>query len=166
MTGDETKTSLRADIVVDKKDVRIARRGALDGLLARAVLNCAYAEHFGYTNITMGTKDLVRVMRELVRADAADEEPEVKTMLGMTLDEIREVSQRPRKELGLDHYYPDENCDLMTAYLNVLRTDIRAAELLFCGEDENDVTRSIQFLLNRLSSAAYILMLECRSERA
>lgn len=165
MTGDETRTSLRADIAVDKRDIRIARRGALDGLLAKAVLNCAYAEHFGYTNITMGTRDLVRVMRELVHADAVDKEPDVKTILGMTLDEIRDVSQHPREELGLDHYFPDENCDLMTAYLNVLRTDIRTAELMFCGEDDSGVTRRIQFLLNRLSSAAYILMLECRSER-
>lgn len=150
---------------MDKTDPRIRLRGRLDSLHARAVLACAYATRYGYTNIIMGTGDIVRVTAELVHAEATGKKPEIRTILGMTMDELREASNHPRSELGLDHYYPDANCDLMTAHLDMLRTQTRETELDFCAAPDDPVCQEIQFVLNRLSAAAYILMLECRSER-
>ena len=132
MRGDEERTELRAGEIVSKCDPRIELRGQIDSLLAQAVLNCAYAEHFGYTNISLGTQDIVRVIKELMRAEATGDAPEVRSILGMSLDELREASYNPKSELGLDHYYPDEHADLMTAHLNILRTDIRQTERAAC----------------------------------
>lgn len=165
MRDDEGKTSYLGNEVVEKKDERLEMRGAFDGLLARAVLTSAYAQHFGYSNIISGAQDIVRVMRMLVHADATSEAPQVDSILGMSLDELRDVSYNPKSELGLDHYYPDEHTDLMTAYLNMLRTDIRRTELLAYRLPDGCVPEETKKVLNRLSSAAYILMLECRSER-
>lgn len=166
MRGDEERTVLRGEEVVSKCDPRLEMRGELDTLLAQAVLNSAYAEHYGYTNISLGAKDIVRVMKELVRADALGEAPEITSILGMTMDELRDASNHPKSELGLDHYHPDEHTDLMTAHLNVLRTDIRRAERTACClEGDSKELKALRLILNRLSAAAYILMLECRSER-
>ena len=166
MRDNEGKTSLRGQEIVSKCDPRIELRGQIDSLLAQAVLNCAYAEHYGYTNVTLGAKDIVRVVRELMRAEATGEKPEIKTILGMSFDELRDVSNNPREELGVQHYMPDENTDLMSAHLNVLRTDIRRTErTAWCLEDDSPQMEALRLVLNRLSSAAYILMLECRSER-
>ena len=166
MRGDEQRTILRGDEVVSKCDPRLELRGQIDSLLAQAVLNCAYAEHYGYTNVSLGAQDIVRVVKELMRAEATGEEPDIRSILGMTFDELREASNRPGSELGLDHYYPDEHTDLMTAHLNILRTDIRRTERAACClDDDSKAMAAMRLILNRLSSAAYILMLECRSER-
>lgn len=166
MREKEDKTILRGDEIVSKCDPRIELRGQIDSLLAQAVLNCAYAEHYGYTNVTLGAKDMVRVIRELMRAEATGKETQVRTILGMDFEELRDVSNNPREELGVQHYLPDENTDLMSAHLNILRTEIRRAERTACClEDDSKEMRAMRLVLNRLSSAAYILMLECRSER-
>lgn len=166
MREDEERTVLRGSETVSKCDPRIEFRGGLDSLLAQAVLNCAYAEHYGYTNITLGAQEIVRVVKELTRAEAKGEAPEITSMMGMDLDELREAANHPKTELGLDHYYPDEHIDLMTAHLNILRTDIRRVERTCCClEDDSKEMKAMRLILNRLSSAAYVLMLECRSER-
>lgn len=165
MKGDERKTSLRGNEFVDKKDERIRLRGLIDSLMAQAVLCSAYAIRYGYSNIEAGTGDIVRVMRLLTAADAREEKPEVKTILGMTFDELREASYNPKKELGLEHYFPGEDTDLMTAHLNMLRAKTREVELAFCCAEDTEVNRAMQLVLNRLSSAAYLLMLECRADR-
>lgn len=165
MRDDEKRTSLRGDEVVDKVSSEIQLRGRLDSLMAQAVLTAAYAEHFGYTNITMGAKDVVRVVGELQTAEARDTVPEVRSVLGFMLDELRDIANNPRAELGLDPYYPGPDTDLMTAYLNVLRAEVRSVELAYCAAPDTEVNRTIQLVLNRLSTAVYILMLECRSER-
>lgn len=166
MRDNEGKTSFRGQETVSKCDPRIELRGQIDSLLAQAVLNCAYAEHYGYTNVSLGAKDIVRVIRELMRTEATGEKIEIKTILGMTFDELRDVSNNPKEELGVQHYMPDENTDLMSAHLNILRTDIRRVErMAWCLEDDSEQLQATGLVLNRLSSAAYILMLECRSER-
>lgn len=165
LRGDETQTELRPGQPVSKTLPDIKLRGRLDSLMARAVLTAAYAEHFGYSNINMGVKDIVRVVRVLQTAEALDEVPQVGSILGLTFDELRAACSNPRAELGLDHYSPGSDTDLMTAYINMLRVEARSVELDFCAAPATEVYSAIQTILNRLSSAAYVLMLECRSER-
>lgn len=163
MRESEECTILRGNDVVAKCDPRIEFRGQIDELSAEAVLTCAYAERYGYTNVLLGAQEIVRVMRELTRAEATGEAPNITSILGMTMDELREVSHHPQTELGLPHYVPDESTDLMTAHINVLRTKIRSVERQCCCLEGD--WKEMQLILNRLSSAAYILMLESRSER-
>ncbi len=156
----ESKTILRDSETVRKDDPQIILRGELDSLYAQSVCICVYADKYGYKDIISGTQDILRVIRELIFAEAEFNKPNVDSILGMTLNELREVSNNPKSELGLEHYLPDENADMMTAQINRLRTDIKRAERAAWAAEENGVNDTIGLILNRLSSAAYILMLE------
>lgn len=163
MKGEETNTLLFGKKTAQKDCPEIMLRGELDCLMAQAVLVCAYAKQYGHVDIIGGTEDIVRVVRELVRSEALGEPPDVEEILGMDFEELRHVSHHPKTELGADHYFPDENTDMMTALLNLLRTDIRRAERACVGaKDDGPANGEIQLVLNRLSSAAYILMIENR----
>ncbi len=167
MRGDEKKTSLFGSECVGKNHPRIELRGEIDSLYARAVHVCAFARQYGYTEIISGMEDIVRAVRELMRAEALRVEPEIDGIMGMELDELRDVSHRTKEELGLETYMPDEHTDEMTALINLLRADIRRVEryAVSAGED-CPADAGIQLVLNRLSSAAYILMLENHAQKS
>ncbi len=162
MRNEESKTVYMGGKTLRKDDGRIILRGELDSLLARAVMTCAYAKQYGYTEIVSGCEDIVRVLREIVKSEALGTVCEVREILGMDFDELRQVSHNPRTELGAGHYFPDENTDSMTAMLNLLRTDARREER-YCAAvlEEHPSAEGLIAVLNRLSSAAYILMIEC-----
>jgi ethanolamine utilization cobalamin adenosyltransferase len=166
MEKNEGATLLYGKETVEKDDPQIMLRGEIDSLYARAVYTCAFVKQYGRVQVTGGMEDIVRVVRELMRAEATCQRPEVGGILGMDLDEVRHVSHHVNAELGLEPYMPDENTDEATALLNLLRTEIRRAEraAVYAGGD-NPANEQIQLVLNRLSSAAYILMLESRAER-
>ncbi len=166
MKENEEKTLLYGGQTAQKCDPQIMFRGEIDSLHARAVYVCAYAKQYGYHDVISGTEDIVRVTRELMRAEAMKEEPQVDAILGIALPELRKISHHPKSELGTEHYLPDENTDVMTAQLNLLRTDVRRAERCACAAGgENPVCKAMCMVLNRLSSAVYILMLENRISR-
>lgn len=161
MRGDEKKTVLHGSECVGKDHPRIELRGEIDSLYARAVYVCAFARQYGYTEIISGLEDIVRVVRELMRAEALDEPPNAGEVMGMEPDELRHVSHHTKEELGLEPYMPDEQTDEMTALINLLRTDIRRTERAAVAAGEYGAAADgVQLALNRLSSAAYILMLE------
>lgn len=165
MKGQEERTQLRGKDVCRKDDPKIILRGEIDSLYSRAVLTCVYAKQYGAEQVISGLEDIVRAVRELMRGEALGQEPDISYINGMDFDELRHVSHNVESELGLVPYFPDEFTDDVTAYINLLRTDIRRTERAAVAAGEDRVTRAIQLVLNRLSSAAYILMLENRAER-
>ncbi len=161
MRGEESKTSLFGSECVTKDHPRIELRGQIDSLYARAVQVCAFARQYGYTETISGMEDIVRVVRELMRAEALEEPPQITGIMGMELEELRSVSHNVKEELGLQPYMPDEHADEMTALLNILRTDIRRTERAAVAAGSGSAgDEAFLLVLNRLSSAAYILMLE------
>ncbi len=166
MKGNETKTVLAGEQYVEKNHPAIELRGCIDSMHARAVYTCTFARQYGYPEIVAGLEDIVRVTREIMRSDATGQPPDVQDILGLDLDEIREVSNNPQSELGISHYMPDAHADEMTALLNMLRTDVRRTERAAVAAGTGDgAMEGIQLVLNRLSGAVYILMLENRAEK-
>lgn len=55
-------------------------------------------------------------------------------------------------------WFPHLPGNVMGAHINVLRTHIRAVELLFCREDATEDEKMIQRVLNTLAKAAYVAM--------
>lgn len=166
MKGNEPNTSLQGRDTIAKDDPRIALRGEIDSLYARAVHTCAYARQYGYTQIQGGLEDMIRVVRELMRAEALGDMPQVEEIMGMGLDEVRHVSHHATDELGLPPYMPDEYTNEITALVNLLRAEIRRTERAAVSAGmEDSVVAAIQLVLNRLSSAAYILMLESAAQQ-
>lgn len=166
MKGNESKTQLNSKDLISKSDPQIMLRGEIDSLFARAICTCAHARQYGHTEILSGLEDIVRVVRELMRAEATMDIPQVEEILGMGLEEVRYVSHNVTTELGLSPYMPDEYTNEMTALINLLRAEIRRVERAAVSvEIQSPCVEGIQLVLNRLSSAAYILMLESNTTK-
>ena len=164
MEGSERETILRSDQIVKKDSAQINLRGEIDSLYAQALFTCAYARQYGYTDILSGLEDIVKAVRAVMTAEATDKAPEISHIIGLDFDELRRISNNPKAELGIEHIIPDElTTDDMTALINVLRTRARQAEraaAAACEADDTISNEAVLTTLNRLSSAAYILMLE------
>jgi ethanolamine utilization cobalamin adenosyltransferase len=76
----------------------------------------------------------------------------------MSGDEIRERSHHPERYFGLGHIRPHYSMGAIAAGLNTLRTRVREAELSACRAYEKMDRADIIKVLNRLSSAVYILV--------
>ncbi|MEG0356305.1 MAG: hypothetical protein RR504_01570 [Christensenellaceae bacterium] len=161
MKNNESITSLYGHDTVKKDSPQIMLRGEIDSLLARAIAVCAYAKGNGFDEIYADASEIVHIIKMIMNSEASACEIDITEILKMTLDELREVSYNPKKKLDADHYFPDENSDMMTANLNLFRTDIRRTERYCVAAGlENSSNRCIQKVLNRLSSAVYIMMIK------
>ncbi len=161
MKGCEDKTCLYGGETVCKDHPQIRLRGEIDSLLAYAVYALAFAKERGDRQAADDLRDVVRVIRELMRAEACAVPLELNGMIGLTLDELRDYSYHPQQYLGAGHVFPDENSDMMFAVLNLLRTKVRQAERICIAAGLGAYANaSIQKGLNRLSSAVYIIMLK------
>lgn len=165
MKNNETKTWLKKGEAVSKGEARIAFRGEIDALYAECLCACAAAKEKGGP-VFGGLAEILKKTGKLMRCEALCESMELDGVLGYTGDELREVSQNPKKYLGTDHFWPDENVSARMAAVNRLRTAVRRCEreAVRAYPEGEDWQASIITCLNRLSSAAYILMLKLKSE--
>lgn len=165
MKNNETKTWLKNGVAVSKGDHRIAFRGEIDALYAEAVCACAAArDKSGF--LLDGLAEIAKMVGELMRCEALCESMEFYGVLGYSAEELRAVSQNPKKYFGTDYFWPDENASVPMAATNRLRTVIRKCEReAVRAYPEGEAWQlSIITCLNRLSSAAYILMLRLKTE--
>jgi ethanolamine utilization cobalamin adenosyltransferase len=165
MKNHETKTWLNKGVAVGKGDARIAFRGEIDALQAECVCACVAAkERSGF--VLEGLAEMIKVTGRLMRCEALCENMEFYGVLGYSPEELRRISQNPNKYFGTGYFWPDENASAPMAALNRLRTVIRRCEraAVLAYPQEEDWQLSIITALNRLSSAAYILMLKLKAE--
>ena len=150
----EHMTQLEGNILVPKTHPRIVFRGKLDALQAQVIL-LALEE----PGLKGPLEEILDFLRRMLRCEVLGEPCPFGTLFGMPEEQLRKVSQLPQKYLGIPHFMPGPEDGAPIARLNVLRTQVREAELLavnaFPG-DREDIVRG----LNRLSSAVYILMLK------
>ena len=150
----EHMTQLEGNILVPKTHPRIIFRGKLDSLQAQVIL---------LTLEEPGLKEplgeILEFLRRMLKSEVLGEPFPFGALLGMPEEQLRKVSQLPQKYLGTPHFMPGPEDGGTIARLNVLRTQVREAELLAAAAfptGREDVIRG----LNRLSSAVYILMLK------
>ena len=92
------------------------------------------------------------------------------TLLGLTEKELRYVSHHPTQYFGVGHIAPSYTMGKLAIALNVLRAESREVEIAainaFCENDRVEKIQRKDLLqaLNRLSSALYIMYLECLAE--
>ena len=137
-----------------KNDSRMLLRGKLDTLNAQMILiqTCSLNQEY-----VSDVEEVRQVIRHLQRCEAMNEVYEGRLILwGIDEDEIHTRSHNPMKYYGLGHILPDKDMKRESAELNLLRTLIREAELISCRVFDDDALR-ISHILNRLSSALYIL---------
>ena len=161
----ENYTHLRGNMLVPKTDARIRFRGKLDSLESTILVVQARLAAKNATALLRDLDELLAVVRSILRAEVLDVPLEPFTLMGMTEERIREASHDPESAFGIAHFMPDRSMGEDMAHLNLLRTEVRAAELAacdaFCGREpgRGDIIRS----MNRLSSAVYVMMCRLKS---
>lgn len=165
MKNNEMQTWLKKGVAVSKGDARIALRGEIDALYAECVCACAAAREKGGF-VFEGLAEIANKVGELMRCEALCEGMAFDGVLGYTAKELREVSQNPKKYFGTDYFWPDENAGARMAAANRLRTAIRRCEreAVRAFPEGEDWQLSVITCLNRLSGAAYILMIKIKAE--
>lgn len=162
MTNAPMMTQYSADEVVPKWDPRIARRGVLDTLMAEAVLldyELDPRDGWEKYDLLAAAVHKFYIFLGLCRDVDAGVEPCPQDRYIKPLEELHVRSH----ELAFRHFGKTPE-DKIAARLNVFRTRIRQAELLFCYEGATAADQWIQYVLNRLSSVAYVAMWDFRDE--
>ena len=138
-----------------KSGDRFTLRGKLDSLNAQIIFLQTLSENHEYIS---DLEELREIVRQLQACEASEKVFDGEFSLwGMTAEEIHTRSHNPAKYYGLGHILPHRDMLREAASLNLLRTLVRETELCACRVyDSNDSLRLV-YVLNRLSSAVYIL---------
>ena len=157
-------THLRGDILVPKTHPVIAFRGAMDTLQAQLLLTATAVPQ----NMVAAVRQLLDLARKIIRWDVMEEPAQLDPLCGLTADEIRSHSHRPQDFYGIPHFMPEHTDGNAILQLNLARCTARTAELaaVRAFTDDNGICKREDLLqaLNRLSSALYILMIQCKKE--
>ena len=149
-------TSFNARERVPKSHGRIALRGKLDSLNAQIIFFQASSSNKSFI------QDLeeIRKIITLIQKSEAREEifPGNLFLWGLNEEEIHKRSHSPEKFYGLGHVLPCFEMGQEAAAINLLRTQVREAELCACRAFNDEDPFKIIHVLNRLSSALYILI--------
>ena len=162
----EYETSLHDAALVCKDHPRIALRGMLDGLHARAVLCAVVAQREGELEAARGAQRIAQAALSLLASEYSGEPPQ--TVPGLALEQAHADSHAPQRAFGVAHFFVEPQMGETMAQLNVLRTYMRDCERAAIAVREQVHPELIR-MLNRLSSYAYCLMcalLAARGETA
>ena len=138
-----------------KTTPRISLRGKLDSLNAQIVFLQTLSQNPEYI---ADLEEVRQIIRTLQMCEACDEVfAQSFSLWGLSEDEIHSRSHNPAKFYGMGHILPHSDMQTESAGLNLLRTQIRETELSACiAFGDSDCLR-LCHVLNRLSSAVYIL---------
>jgi ethanolamine utilization cobalamin adenosyltransferase len=162
----EQLTHLSGAELVSKTHPRIRFRGKLDTLEAETVL--FMARNSGSERLCNDLKDIISLLRRVMRAEVTDEPLGEFSLLGLDPSQLRDYSHHPEKYYGVKAMtVPDSSLGCLYVELNLLRaktreTEIAAVEAFSGGGVERE---DILTALNRLSSAVYIMMCRCQNGR-
>lgn len=161
---EEFNTHLSGDKLVPKTHPRIALRGSLDKLEAVILEAQLRALSEGNEEMVGLLGEMVGLIGEIFKAEVREEKLPPVVLFGLKADEIREHSHYPHKYYGIKHFQPLPKHGKLMSALNLVRVYAREAELkaleAFFDPEKGLEREDIVIALNRLSSAAYILM--CR----
>ncbi|MDR2113540.1 MAG: ethanolamine utilization cob(I)yrinic acid a,c-diamide adenosyltransferase EutT [Candidatus Accumulibacter sp.] len=160
----DTLTSLDGKALVAKNDPRLKLRGKLDTAIAHAVwIQAEFDPESGKTPLAHWLADVRSALGRVLKAEVTGEAMPPVVMGEFDEAAIHAISHNPLKYIGHDHIVPEVDHGVRVARLNLLRAQIREAELfaadVFIDRDFKVVRPDIMQALNRLSSAVYVLML-------
>lgn len=161
----EHMTQLSGNKLVNKDHDRILFRGKLDAVQSDVVLAQAMiSASGGNQKVIDDLADILRSLREIMRAEVLDDELKSDTIIGLTHAELREHSHNPMKFYKIKQMVlPDYTMGPEYAWLNKIRTAIRETEVAACRAfhvGKVYIRSDVIEELNRLSSAMHIMM--CR----
>ena len=152
-------TSLRADQTVRKDHPQIEFRGVLDGAMADVAYGAALAYQESKPELADALVQLNACLSQVMRAHVMDGPCDITELWGRSLEELHAVSHDPKAHFGFGFFLPAPSHGPAINWLNVIRTRIRDAERAYIGSCALPNT-SVCLVLNRLSSAVFVLMCE------
>ncbi len=161
----EHMTHLKGNKLVFKDDARIIFRGRIDSLESLIMEIQLQLLKSPFTSLVKELDELLDIVRHVLRAEVVDEPITIKSLLGLSDQELREHSHHPKKHFGIEHFVPDVSMGVEVVLLNKLRTEIREVELIAIKTFHKEFSmerEDIIKVLNRLSSATYVLMCRIR----
>ena len=157
----EDMTHLRGNLLVPKTHPRIALRGHLDGLQARVLL--MQAKYKEDEALRAALDSVLRYLRAILGAEVKEERLGEILLFGLGHEELRRMSHNVKEYFGIEHPVPDPTMGEQALELNLLRTQVREAELSAANAFHEGDTLGIIRHLNRLSSGIYILF--CKTQQ-
>lgn len=160
-------TQLDAGHFAPKTHPRIVLRGKLDSLHALALLIAARATKEGRAGLAEELATVAAYCREIQSAEYAGRLVDPLVLGGRDEAAVHAATHDPDGHIGIPHVVPDEHDPELLHWLSWLRTQTREVEIAALSivpwERANEAQRSIVHALNRLSSGAYLLILELRA---
>ena len=153
-------THLRGNLLVPKTHPRIALRGHLDGLQARVLL--MQAKYKEDEALRAALDSVLCYLRAILGAEVKEERLGEILLFGLGHEELRRMSHNVKEYFGIEHPVPDPTMGEQALELNLLRTQVREAELSAANAFHEGDTLGIIRHLNRLSSGIYILF--CKTQ--
>ena len=151
------KTSLNAHEKILKSDSRIELRGRLDSLNAQIIFFQAHSENQEFIKDLEEVRTIINNL-QTCEASSADSHFEKIILWGLDEDEIHERSHNPKKFFNKGHLLLNYKMGREASEINFLRTLIRETEICACRAFNDEDKYKIIHILNRLSSALYILI--------
>ena len=165
----EDMTHLSGNRLVSKLHPRIAFRGRLDALCAQILCLQAEADGAGQLALSEALGEVLDRVRQILGAEVREAPLADAALLGMSDEALRRASHNVRESCGIDHPIPDRRMGRLALGVNLLRTQVREAELsalaAFAGADGVCTRQDIVKALNRLSSAVYLIFCRLLSGR-
>ena len=151
-----TLTSLNASEKILKSDSRIELRGRLDSLNAQIIF---FQAHSNNQEFIKDLEEVRMIINNLQACEACEKIFDGKLILwGIDEDEIHERSHNPKKFFNKGHLLLNYKMGREAGEINFLRTLTREVELCACRTFNDEDKYKIIHVLNRLSSALYILI--------
>jgi ethanolamine utilization cobalamin adenosyltransferase len=163
-------TQLDARFFAPKTDARVRLRGRFDSLQALALLVAARARADGWGELAGDLDTVAAYCRELLAAEYHLRAPGPLRVAGLDEDTLHHASHHPEEAVGLPHLVPDAAHPEILHWLNLLRCQVREAEMAALdafppdhhpGTEGGALARAV----NRLSSAVYYLELRTAARR-
>ncbi len=153
-------TAFNAKSEIFKGDIQIKFRAELDEILAFVL--CLQKKSQNKTAL-IWLNAIHAILRNVMSASCRHTVLQAFEIAGLSADTIHAYSHNPLKHLGHDHIIPSIELSEETLGINMLRAKIRAMEVtayaIYCDTESMSCSRpDLLYTLNRLSSAAYVLM--------
>jgi ethanolamine utilization cobalamin adenosyltransferase len=162
LKNDEHNTYLRKTKIVPKNCPDIRFRGKLDTLYAFILNACVLADELGIDGAVADLQSVGQCCLNILGAHVQDAPVDQICMLELSDDALRKVSHHPQ-EYGIAHFLPCVKDGALIAAVNLARVHARETE---CDAVEYFAGKQPSYIraLNRISSAAYIIMCRIKSE--
>lgn len=157
--------------LVRKDHPAIRLRGRLDSLQAHVLDAQVAARQEGRTAIDGALGEILDWLRRLMAAEVRGGACPELVVAGFTADELHRISHRTAEYLGVGFLLPDAAMGPVPAKLNLLRTQVREAELALLdlpARDDHPGTELREALLrglNRLSNVVHVLTCRAVADR-